>query len=500
MKKTLLLGLFLSMGFLANAQIADGSNAPDFSGTDVVTGETVSLQAYLDEGKTVVAYMSAAWCGPCWSFHNTHYLSDIHHAFGEEGSNEIVVVYIESDWRTPEGEIFGTDLPQDLPAGVPAPPAPLGDWTVDTPYHIINNDDVAASYDIPGFPTMFAICPQGAGQPGIVHEIQRGTPEQLTQYISGACTALEGVANWGKVLADDLRFCEAEGSIYGTLLSYGSNVTSATAELKKDGEVIATKTFDGLALGKFQSADIAFDSMTLDGDASYQIVLTQVNGTDPYNAIPEFLSSEAFYINPDAAIESSQNIKITIATDEYPAEMKAYILDSEDNTVWSSPTYATTDAEQVFHYEITLDLTDCYTVALTDSYGDGWTWNQNGGEVPHGILIESGDNTVLFFNGGDFGQLFYQNAVFKTNGTLGGQKFNDAEFAIYPNPSTGIFYLNSQGVVDVTVLDLTGKTIHTQSGVNSGDAINLSNLQSGIYIAKVVDENKAEKVVKLVIE
>ncbi|NDI97950.1 T9SS type A sorting domain-containing protein [Flavobacterium sp. LaA7.5] len=499
MKKTLLLGLFLFGGIIANAQIADGSDAPDFSGTDVVTGETVSLQDYLDQGITVVAYMSAAWCGPCWSFHNTHYLSDIHYAYGEDGSNEVVVIYIESDPRTMEGEIFGEDLP---PApGYQAAPSPLGDWTLDTPYHIINNDIVSSSYDIPGYPTMFAICPQGAGQPGIVHEIDRGTPEQLTQYIGTSCTAVEGIANLGKPLAENLRFCEGEGSISGSFKSYGSNtITSATAQLKKDGTVIATKTFEGLSIAQFQTTELAFDSMELDGQATYQIELTQLNGATPANTSPEFVNSKSFTIVPNAATESSQNIKVTLYTDEFPAEMKAYILDSNDNTVWSSPDYTAGNAEQMFHYEITLDLTDCYTVALTDAYGDGWTWNQAGAEVPHGILVESADNTVLFYNNGDFGQLLYQNATFTTNGTLAGEKFNDAGFGIYPNPSTGIFYLSSQDAVDVTVLDLTGKIIHTQNGVTNGDAIDLNKIQSGIYIAKVVSENNTEKVVKLVIE
>ncbi|GGB68980.1 hypothetical protein GCM10007424_06180 [Flavobacterium suaedae] len=501
MKKTLLLGLLALAGFSANAQIADGSEAPDFSGTDVVTQEEISLQAYLDEGKTVVVYMSAAWCGPCWSFHNTHYLSDIYHAYGPEGSDEIAVIYIESDWRTPEGEIFGEDLPQDLPSGIPAPPAPLGDWTEGTPYPIINNDNVGAEYDIPGYPTMFAICPQGVGEPGIVTEIERGTPAELTQFINGACTQLEGVENWAKIEAGDARYCESTGDINFNLTSFGSNVTSATIDLKKNGTVVDTQTFT-VELGLFEAQTVAFENVELDGSAEYQVELTQVNGETPVATIPENLASENFTVVPNASVDSYQNIKVTIHTDEWANEMKAYILDSSGNIVWNTPNYTAADNEQTFEYVVTLEDIDCYMVAMTDSYGDGWTYNESGPDVPHGIIFETADGaTTLFESDGDFaGQVFIQEATFKTNGQLDAEKFNTDEFSIYPNPSTGIFNFATQSVVDVTVIDVTGKTVHTQKGINNGDTMNLSQLQPGVYIAKVTGENTAEKTLKLVIK
>lgn len=74
MKKNLLFGTLLLAALGANAQITNGSNAPEIHGprvisvdntTDIVTyGEEISLQAYLDAGKTVVMDGSATWCGP----------------------------------------------------------------------------------------------------------------------------------------------------------------------------------------------------------------------------------------------------------------------------------------------------------------------------------------------------------------------------------------------------------------------------------------------------
>lgn len=503
MKKTLLTGLLVLAGLSANAQgntiIPNGADAPNFTGTDVVTEAEVDLQAYLDEGKTVLVYMSAAWCGPCWQFHNTHILSDIHNAYGVDGSDEVVVIYIEADWRTPEGEIFGTDLPQEVPAGVPAPPPPLGNWTTDTPYIIINNDEVGEQYGIPGYPTMFAICPQGEGQPGKVYEIERGTPAELTTALETPCgVEFEGIDHWARVTGYDTRFCEDEGTIVAYVEGYGHELSSVTAQLKQGGEVIETKTFT-LETEDFEVAEIEFDTALGEG-GDYEVVLTDVNGAAPLTTIPELNTTGEYNLLPNAAIESSQNIFVVIHTDEYPEEMGWGLFNSAGELVLER---YYDEAETTIEEQIVLEDVDCYDIVLIDGYGDGWVWNAEGGEVPHGITIYAGNSdegTVLFQNDGDFGQRFDLAAAFTTNGTMGNEEFNDATFSIYPNPSNGTFNFTTEQVLDVTVLDITGKVVHTQAGITNGGVMNLGQLQAGVYIAKVKGENNAERIEKLVIK
>ena len=82
MKKVLLFvvsALFASTTF---AQLPDGSNAPDFTSTDL-NGNTVELYAdFLDQGIPVIMDVSATWCGPCWSFHEGHAMKDVYMTYG----------------------------------------------------------------------------------------------------------------------------------------------------------------------------------------------------------------------------------------------------------------------------------------------------------------------------------------------------------------------------------------------------------------------------------
>ena len=79
MKKTLLTLLVLagiSSANTSNAQLADGSIAPDWTLTDI-NGTSHNLYSLLDNGYSVVIDLNATWCGPCWSYHQAGELEDL---------------------------------------------------------------------------------------------------------------------------------------------------------------------------------------------------------------------------------------------------------------------------------------------------------------------------------------------------------------------------------------------------------------------------------------
>ena len=82
---------------------------------------------------------------------------------------------------------------------------------------------------------------------------------------------------------------------------------------------------------------------------------------------------------------------------------------------------------------------------------------------------------------------------FLISGTLSSDNFELNEISIYPNPSKGVFNLNSGNIVPdkVDVFDVTGKLIITLTNFNSTlNTINLSNASTGIYFVKIEANNK----------
>ena len=75
------------------------------------------------------------------------------------------------------------------------------------------------------------------------------------------------------------------------------------------------------------------------------------------------------------------------------------------------------------------------------------------------------------------------------------EEANDSRIALYPNPTTSILNIAANGVKEVSVLDINGRTVMTEQNVNS---IDMSELANGVYFVRVItnDGVATEKIVK----
>jgi hypothetical protein len=490
--KRLLLGLFLTAGLTANAQLPNGSIAPDFTATDI-NGVEHTLSEYLAAGKTVIIDISATWCGPCWQYHGTHALEDTYYSYGEGGSNEIVVLFIEGDPGTSVSSLYGTNVPGDNGTT-------QGNWTVGSPYPIIDDGDgsIADAYQIAFFPTVYRICPNGTTT------LYNSAPSRATiknTVESGCGVTLAGATNHALTTTTDVRTCGTTGVATATLKNYGTNViTAGTVELKQGNTVLNTKNITN-NINAFSSSTVTFDEVELNPDLEYTVQVSALNG-----AAPSFPAAAVANFGVISALTGNNNITVNIYTDNYPSEISWAIKDSEGAVVANGGPYQAGNADQwggggpdantTKTHEVTLPGTslDCYTVELYDSYGDGWSL----GSTFHGADIWSGSTQVFAKQVYNFGTSSVTPSAFKASGTLDNNVLTAHTFAMYPNPTTGILNFSTEEAVSVSIVDITGKTVFTAANINNGDTINLSSLQKGMYIAQIKGEN-TQKTEKLII-
>ena len=326
MKKNLffVLTLFLSVNTII-AQMPNGSIGPDFTEMDI-NGDTISLYTdFLDQGKPVIMDISATWCGPCWNFHNTHTLKDIYMNYGNAGSEEIGVLFVEGDGSTGMAELQGTGG------------STQGDWITGTPYPIIDNDGIANNYQIAYYPTIYGVCPDRT-----VYELGQISSSNMIQALITNCssiTSFNGSLDNAGINSGADEICSGDDVIpTATIHNYGTNtITSATIELFELGNTIAIETQNWTGnLTPGSDATIQFSTISsVTNTSNYQFTVSNPNGnTDNY---PLYNSASYDVIIVPSTTANSAIFSIT--TDNYPEETTWDIRDGSGNIIASGGPY-----------------------------------------------------------------------------------------------------------------------------------------------------------------
>jgi hypothetical protein len=88
-------------------------------------------------------------------------------------------------------------------------------------------------------------------------------------------------------------------------------------------------------------------------------------------------------------------------------------------------------------------------------------------------------------------------------GVLSNPDFETVSVKMYPNPATDILQISTDNVLinTITIYDLKGSVVLLKNNIDSSEKnINITNLESGIYLVKITSENGKSSVEKLVIK
>lgn len=179
--KHLIFVCFIFLFARSNAQLANGSIAPDFTLTDYY-GTTHHLYTYLNSGKTVFLEIFAAHCPVCWAYGQTDILNNMFLNYGPMGTNEMVVIALEYDQWNDSNAFIGNGPPW----------VTQGNWLLNTSFPIINVEDpdrtIFIDYNVSFYPLIYKICPDK-----IIERIMTNETEaQLYQKVQN-CTSVMSI-------------------------------------------------------------------------------------------------------------------------------------------------------------------------------------------------------------------------------------------------------------------------------------------------------------------
>ena len=470
MKKLLLCIALIAGASQVNAQLPDGSIAPDFTVTDI-NGNSHNLYTYLDQGYTVIMDLNATWCPPCWSYHTGGALEEVWNLHGPAGqtgvsagtTDDVIVMMIESDNSTTNDDLNGTGGNTE------------GDWVTGTDFIIIDDASVASAYALAYYPTIYTVCPNRVLQ-------ESGQASATAHYANvTACPIANGTNNPGLLgYTGETSSCAAIDVTVDLMNMGTANLTSATIELKDGATVLNTVNWTG-NLATYGMENVNVGSVTPTTPTTYTIEITSTDDNASDNTLTQLLSPA-----PQA---SGVTLTVEIETDYYGSETTWEMRDGSNNVIGSGGPYADLTTGQPGTtvqpaVDVTAPANDCITFTVFDSYGDGMDAGYGAGNY----AVKDGSTTLI--SGGVFAD--DESGKIKS-GVAALDELNMDNVNIYPNPATDVLNVTLVDVdseYTVAIMDLSGRVIATSNGSTAGSTVTfpVADLANGSYIVTVATE------------
>ena len=163
-------------------------------------------------------------------------------------------------------------------------------------------------------------------------------------------------------------------------------------------------------------------------------------------------------------------------------QLRVKLVDFGANAIYQGP--PNDDKEHELTFTPTLNGWNSYDIPLSDFTG----------------LTTRGSIAQLIFAGNPAGSgNLYVDNIYFSNVALGNSNFEKNVFRIYPNPTTNTLTIENQDTIDsVSIFNLLGQEVLKNSTSNLTETINVSDLQTGIYVVKVssLGASSSQKFVK----
>ena len=453
------------------AQLPDGSVAPDFTITDI-EGEDHNLYSYLDSGYSVIIDFSATWCGPCWNYHTSGVFEELYAAHGPDGSNELRILFIESDNNTTDDDLHGTGTNT------------WGDWTEGVDYPIADNGgSVFNAYECAFYPTIMTVCPNR-----LLKQTGQASFDSHAAYVQSIeCAPASLPLDVGLVdYIGSLRSCPNTPTELGvTLINNGTEpLTSCTLEATTlFGTELLTYEWTGY-LDTYEMENVNLGDAIFPTTSMFSIEVTSEDGYDGNNSVTATMN-----LSQETA---TSLLRVQITSDNMPGDNRWSISDLSGEEVAGTAFGDMSESNTDYNWWVNLEALGCFTFNLFDLTGNGGdlscsfsTYNEGGFQT---------NNIFSLNNNGNWDQLNKGFSVNEVNMSIG-ESFGIAPIAIFPNP------LNQENEVQISGLtgqetrielhSSTGALIRTWIQPSQSGTLNLpiGKLESGLYIISVHDSN-----------
>ena len=259
------------------------------------------------------------------------------------------------------------------------------------------------------------------------------------------------------------------------LTNFGSNsLTSAELEVHFNGESLKTVNWTGnIATFGSETVDLGEINFPIEEQNQLEVIIKSVNNGDdeaPANNVTDFTVKQATQT-------VGKILKVNIRTDSNPQETTWKVTKlSTGEVIQEGGPYA--EPNTMYTEELNLTADGCYDFTIYDAGGNGLE-----GSGIYGL--RAGSSTL--FSGAHFKDS--ESTEFSYEVTADVEESFEQATSIYPNPTSGLLFITSEGKQDVSIYNMVGQCVF--KGLCDDELqIDMKQFGVGIYAVKVGNETQ----------
>ena len=258
-----------------------------------------------------------------------------------------------------------------------------------------------------------------------------------------------------------------------TSLKYEVKIAGNTTELTWEGN-----------LPSYSSATFEEEFIIPVGNQKVEISIVEVNGTAYEYQTAITVVNDGWI---DAYFQGDENeFKIDIVQDKYGNQITWKLINSNEEVLASGGPYSTLVANgiKLHRTKVKVPNNECVKFVIYDEGNDGL--NNGAGEGYY--KISDAQNNVIVQSNGKFGAEASHNISTK-EGYASVEEMTNETYKVYPNPVKDVLTIEGQDIEQVNVFNTMGQLVKTVKCNDNIVNINVSDLQNGMYIVNVIDNN-----------
>ena len=258
-----------------------------------------------------------------------------------------------------------------------------------------------------------------------------------------------------------------------TMLRYEIEVWGETTKYLWEGNIPA-----------YSSITIEEDVKINVGERNVKFRISQVNGKF-------FRHTKAINLVSDSWVEAyfqgaEDEFKIDVAQDKYGNQITWELIDSNEEVLASGGPYATlaTNTIKLHRTKVKVKNNECIRFVIRDEAGNGI----NSGNGAGYYKITDSKGNVIVESDGVFTDEAYHN-ISTRKGAVAVEEVSNEKLNVYPNPVKDVLTIEGQNIEQVNVYNAMGQLVKTVNSNENIVKVNVNDLQNGMYIVNVIDNN-----------